>query len=72
MQRRWRGLAEGGAGWEWAAAALKAPLDAAFEALQAPEPLLALKDYVAPGLHHPRCAPLSVCAGTTAVVAGAI
>ncbi len=36
-----------GAGWEWAAAALKMPLDAAFEALQASEPLLALKDYVA-------------------------
>ncbi len=49
VQRGTAGLAAGAAldaGWESAVAALKAPLDAAFEALPAAAPLLALKDHV--------------------------
>lgn len=49
VQRGAAGFAAGAAldaGWESAVAALKAPLDATFEALPAAAPLLALKDYV--------------------------
>ena len=50
VQRGAAGLAAGpalDAGWESACAALKAPLDAAFEALPAAAPMLALKNFVA-------------------------
>lgn len=49
VQRSAEALAAGGsgdAGWESAVAVLKAPLDAAFEALQSAPPLLALKDFM--------------------------
>lgn len=72
MQRGAAGLAAGvalDAGWESAVAALKAPLDAAFEALPAAAPLLALKDYLflactALGeLHCLQSAVIRVCCG---------